>query len=256
MYIYIYIHTYIHTHIYIYIYIYGWGRSFIPTGEVGGIGWKPRRICVAQANLSRASIYRYMCEKQGYGFIEFEISNSTPFRLIRSGIHNPRPFFQEHNTIMLGTLKHRRTQPCSAAAETTTVARTRAMRTGKRNVKSIPPTLLAVSVYHHINTHIHHCLYTFCHTYCLCHCCYSSCSHVADTACIIHAMMILLLVIGFACSPLRPYARAVSKIRGGILALQQNMISLNTWLFLRGVLNHGCRRDDACNAAAGRKFDT
>ena len=55
------------------------------------------------------------------------------FRLIRSGIHNPRPFFQEHDTIMLGTLKHRRTQPRSAAAETTTVARTRAMRTGKQN---------------------------------------------------------------------------------------------------------------------------
>ena len=41
------------------------------------------------------------------------------------------------NTIMLGTLKHRHTQPSSAAAETTTVARTRAMRTGNNNITQI-----------------------------------------------------------------------------------------------------------------------
>ena len=41
--------------------------------------------------------------------------------------------YHEHDTIMLGTLKHRRTQLRSAAAETTTVARTRAMRTEKTN---------------------------------------------------------------------------------------------------------------------------
>ena len=42
-------------------------------------GWKPHGICVAQQNMLQASIYRYMrlAKNRGYGFIEFEISNSS-----------------------------------------------------------------------------------------------------------------------------------------------------------------------------------
>ena len=76
------------------------------------------------------------------------------FRLIRSGIHKSKTVFHEHD-IMLGTLKHRRTQPRSAAAETTTVARTRAMRTGTN-------VYMYLIVIHH-TTHIY--IYICIHIY-------------------------------------------------------------------------------------------
>ena len=46
-------------------------------------GRKPHRIVVAHKSISWASIYWYMNEKKGYGFIEFEISNSTTSTVLR-----------------------------------------------------------------------------------------------------------------------------------------------------------------------------
>ena len=61
----------IHIHnIYIYIYIY--------IERLAEYGWKPRRILVTQTSVLQASAYRHMRKAQGgYGFTEFEISDST-----------------------------------------------------------------------------------------------------------------------------------------------------------------------------------
>ena len=85
IYIYIYRYTYMHTHyMYIYIYIYichpvadrcrsawaCWMRSLtrlFRSSRHAAIrdGWRPHRVCLAQAGMSWASTYwRYMCEKQ------------------------------------------------------------------------------------------------------------------------------------------------------------------------------------------------
>ena len=61
---------------------------------------------------------------------------------------HPKAVFQEHT--MPDTLKPRRTQPRSAAAGTTTVARTRAMRTGKQK-----HTFICVYIYIYIYICIH-----------------------------------------------------------------------------------------------------
>ena len=47
------------------------------TERLAQYGWKPHRDCLAQKSLSGALLYWYVRETQGYGFIEFEVSNST-----------------------------------------------------------------------------------------------------------------------------------------------------------------------------------
>ena len=64
--------------------------------EVGGIRSETSSKYYGSKNLSRAPIYRYMRETQrGYGFIEFEISNSTTSTVFRQPLTflHPVPYF-------------------------------------------------------------------------------------------------------------------------------------------------------------------